>query len=119
MQPYCNMALYAAVQSENVGVVRLLLNKKADMSVEYSPHQQTIKRLAVKRGREEMVRLLLDEGANIAAEDDAGQTALTLRAHMAMKLSHNCSSVMVLMSLHAQNLGQLHYPRRSLGGMTR
>ena len=54
----------------------MLLNQGADVNALDSEHNETALILAVKFADASMVRLLLEVGANVNAEDDKGRTSL-------------------------------------------
>jgi ankyrin repeat protein len=69
--------LHAAVAVGHEEMVRLLLEKGADVNAKgEDPAGQTPLHIAAQNGNERVVRILLDRGANIAAKYANGETAL-------------------------------------------
>lgn len=68
--------LYIAIISGHTAVVRLLLNWHAD--VHGGPRSQSLLDLAMKRGDEDVVQLLLEAGASLQFENDNSETLLQL-----------------------------------------
>ncbi len=62
---------------------------------------------AVSAGREEAVILLLENGADVNAENSSGQTAL----HYAVQLLHTCLHPLSCAACHATYVGRSHYER--------
>lgn len=61
-------------------MVRLLLERGADLVSVYNKHGGTTLHFAARHGYDSIVRLLLDQGADISAQDENGETALHLAA---------------------------------------
>lgn len=73
--PMRNQALHAALAlSKDTGVVRLLIARGADVNGAQTAGYRPLHQAAVA-GREDLVRLLLDAGADKAARCDRGKTA--------------------------------------------
>jgi ankyrin repeat protein len=71
--------LSKAAEYGNMRVVKLLLEKGADLDSE-DKHGQTPLLLASRKGNVEVVKLLLEKGANVESKDDSGWTPLLLAA---------------------------------------
>jgi ankyrin repeat protein len=71
-----NTALYLAVELDQVEIVRLLLShSKAELNVK-GQRGMTLLLLALRRGHAEVVKYLLEAGADVTLADEAGNTAL-------------------------------------------
>ncbi len=71
-----NRDLLDSIIMRDIGRVRELLKQGADVNSRDREHNETALLLAAKFADAEMVRLLLDAGAEIDARDDWGRTAL-------------------------------------------
>jgi ankyrin repeat protein len=68
-------ALHSAVLTRNVAVVRLLVDRGADVDAKDN-YGMTVLHSAALRGDEAMVRLLVERGADVKAKDKNGETML-------------------------------------------
>ena len=68
--------LITAVNTENIGMVKLLIANKADVKWK-DGFKTTALMYAASKGSMEMVTLLLDNGANINDADEKGNTVIT------------------------------------------
>ena len=71
-----NRALLDAVIMRDITRARELLGQGADVNARDNEHQETPVILAAKFAGAEMVRMLLEAGAEVDARDDWGRTAL-------------------------------------------
>lgn len=60
-----NRAIFEAVDVGNVHIVKLLLEKGADVNLEVGDDSATLLYIATEKGRKDMVQLLLENGANV------------------------------------------------------
>lgn len=74
---YCNYPLYVAATGNHPGTVRLLLESGANPDTMGKWPQGTALMRAAQLGRVEIVRLLLDFGAEAGLRDCRGNTALS------------------------------------------
>ena len=70
--------LEAAVRAGQVSVAQLLIERGADVNLPNGPGKDTPLMYAAMRKESELVRLLIDNGANVAPANTAGETALVL-----------------------------------------
>ena len=68
-------ALYLAVKKENEALVRLLVDRGADVQAKDN-YGMTVLHCAAERGNEAVVRLLVDSGADVKAKDYNGNSPL-------------------------------------------
>ena len=73
-------ALFAAIESDNAAMVRLLVEAGADVNAAEGFGGNTPLHEAVEGGNAEIVQILVDAGADIEAEGFMGQTPLSLAA---------------------------------------
>ena len=73
-------ALFAAIESDNAAMVRLLVEAGADVNAAEGFGGNTPLHEAVEEGNAEIVQILVDAGADIEAEGFMGQTPLSLAA---------------------------------------
>ena len=73
-------ALFAAIESDNAAMVRLLVEAGADVNAAEGFGGNTPLHEAVEGGKAEIVQILVDAGADIEAEGFMGQTPLSLAA---------------------------------------
>jgi ankyrin repeat protein len=62
---YLNHAIFEAVDVGNVNIVKLLLEKGADVNLQVGDDDATLLYIATEKGRKDMVQLLLENGANV------------------------------------------------------
>ena len=60
-----NRAIFEAVDVGNVNIVKLLLEKGADVNLQVGDDDATLLYIATEKGRKDMVQLLLENGANV------------------------------------------------------
>jgi ankyrin repeat protein len=60
-----NHAIFEAVDVGNVNIVKLLLEKGADVNLQVGDDDATLLYIATEKGRKDMVQLLLENGANV------------------------------------------------------
>ena len=60
-----NHAIFEAVDVGNVYIVKLLLEKGADVNLQVGDDDATLLYIATEKGRKDMVQLLLENGANV------------------------------------------------------
>jgi hypothetical protein len=78
---YCRTPLSWAAERGHEAVVKLLLEKGADLETRDDNSGQTPLSLAAESGHEVMVKLLLEKGADLETRDDnSGRTPLSLAA---------------------------------------
>ncbi|MDE0140345.1 MAG: ankyrin repeat domain-containing protein [Caldilineaceae bacterium] len=73
-------ALFAAIGSDNVAMVKLLVEAGADVNADEGFGGNTPLHEAVEEGNPEIVQILVDAGADIEAEGFMGRTPLSLAA---------------------------------------
>jgi ankyrin repeat protein len=108
LQNTLNIALHNASKRYNISVVQIILENGADPNYR-GPLGRTALHNAAKRGQdeEEVVRLLLEKGANIRAADQDNKTPL----HLAGDVGNE--GVFLMMHMHLY--GNLSYVRRESG----
>ena len=62
---YLNHAIFEAVDVGNVNIVKLLLEKGADVNLQVGDDDASLLYIATEKGRKDMVQLLLENGANV------------------------------------------------------
>ena len=62
---YLNHAIFEAVDVGNVNIVKLLLEKGADVNLQVGDDDATLLYIATEKGRKNIVQLLLENGANV------------------------------------------------------
>jgi ankyrin repeat protein len=60
-----NHAIFEAVDVGNVNIVKLLLEKGADVNLQVGDDDASLLYIATEKGRKDMVQLLLENGANV------------------------------------------------------
>ena len=119
----------------NIDIVRLLLDRGANVNAPRKRDRQTPLHLAVTNERDQIIRLLLDRGASLKAADNQGFTplhhaAMHFRASTARTLLDagadvNCAGkagvtpldMIVLMDLHQRTLGRRQGKREDFGAI--
>ena len=74
-------ALWAASKEGHAKVVKLLLEKGADVNVKDTTNDETALWIASKEGHEEVVKLLLAAKADVNVKAKDGKTALGIAKH--------------------------------------
>jgi len=89
--------LILAARNGQVGLVRLLLDRGADVNAKEKETQATALIVAAQQGHIQVVDALLQKGADVNAKDKAGQTALSEATR------YNHEEVVKLLKKHSVN----------------
>lgn len=71
-----NMALKYAIVTDNIDIVKIAIDKGADVNLIVNKDGDTALMLAARNGYTDIVKFLIDKGANVMARNDFNETAL-------------------------------------------